>query len=496
MDRLACIDLEAFPLQLLLRREPLWADRPAAVVAADKPQARILWRNARAREQGILPGMRYAAGLALAADLCAGVVPEAEIHDGVARVAALLRAFGPDVEPSPEKPGVLWLGARGLDLLHPSLPVWAARIRGALAKEGFRAKVVVGFTRFATYALARTLDEPRTWILESIEEERARTRRVPLDRLHLDPTARDTLAELGVRTVAGLLRLPPAGLRERFGEEAFRLHRAARGEDPLPLQPEEPEEPLREEALLDDGERDVARLLFQVKRLLDPLLVRLAERRQALAALVLDLALERGGARTERLQPADSTLDARAVLDLVLLRLQALRLGSGVVGIALVAEGAAATRRQLELFAERPRRDPAAQKRAFARLRAEFGEEAVVHALLREAHLPEASFEWAPLLELPRAQPRLCRRTLVRRIRARPAPLPHRPRQEEDGWQLRGRDDAALDQLLGPYLLSGGWWRPEEITRRYYFARTRREEWLWIYRDPQKRRWYLQGRVE
>ena len=66
MDRLACIDLFAFPLQLLFRRHPEWASKPAAVVEADKPQARILWLNEAARTQGVLPGMRYAAGLSLA----------------------------------------------------------------------------------------------------------------------------------------------------------------------------------------------------------------------------------------------------------------------------------------------------------------------------------------------------------------------------------------------------------------------------------------------
>ncbi len=86
MARLACIDLPAFPLQLLLRRKPEWRDHPAAVVEEDKPLARILWINERARRFEILPGMRYAAGLALASNLCAGAVPEKEIADGVAFV--------------------------------------------------------------------------------------------------------------------------------------------------------------------------------------------------------------------------------------------------------------------------------------------------------------------------------------------------------------------------------------------------------------------------
>ena len=495
MDRLACIDLKAFPLQLLLQREPAWVELPAAVVKEDKPQAPILWLNERARACGILPGMRYAAGLALAADLCAGVVSQRDIERGVNAVTQRLRDFGPDIEPALDEPGVFWVGARGLDYLHPSLQIWAVRIRAALKAAGFWSGVVVGFDRFNTYALARSLRGSRSWVLKDPGEERQRAGRVPLHRLALAPTVRDDLATLGVATVRDLLRLPPAGLRERFGEEAYRLHRAARGEDKLPVQPEEELEPLREGILLDHGERDVGRLLFQIKRLLDVLLARLADRREALAGLALELVLERGPGSVEQLRPADPTLDGKQLLDLVLLRLEALRLSAGVTEIAVTAEGVRATQKQLELFAERPRRDPAAQKRAFARLKAEFGERAVVCAGLREGHLPEASFQWLPLAELRRPRPRICQRTLVRRLRSRPFVLPHRPRLEEDGWQLRGRDDDAVSDLHGPYIVSGGWWRTE-VRREYYFARTRKGEWLWVFKDLNRRRWFLQGRVE
>ena len=496
MDRLACIDIVAFPLQLLLRREPDWKQRPVAVVEEDKPQARILWLNERARECAILPGMRYSAGLALSSELCAGVVAAEEIEKGIALVAKRLRDFGPDVEPIENEPGVFRVGAGGLHRLQPSLQIWATRIRAALAGEGFTCGVVVGFERFATHALVRALREPRVWVLPDAKQERAWLRRVPLGRLSVSATTRDRLDALGVRTVGDLLKLPAVGLRERFGQEAHRLHRAARGQTHLPVQPEEALEPLREEILLDDGERDVGRLMFLVKRLLDPLLARLAERRQALAALVLELKLERASDRTESLRPADPTLDRRQLLDLVLLRLEALRLESGVIELALDAQGVSATEKQLELFAERPRRDPAAQRRAFARVRAEFGERSVVVARPREGHLPEASFTWAPLTsELPTARPRLGRRSLVRRIYTRPWPLPHRPRHEEDGWQLRGRDDASVEVMKGPYVISGGWWR-SEICREYSFLRTRKQEWLWVFRDKIRRRWFLHGRIE
>jgi protein ImuB len=77
--RLACIDLPAFPLQLLLRGHPDWAGYPAAVVAQDKPQGLVLWVNDSARRQGVLPGLRYAAAFSLASTLRAGEVSPAEM---------------------------------------------------------------------------------------------------------------------------------------------------------------------------------------------------------------------------------------------------------------------------------------------------------------------------------------------------------------------------------------------------------------------------------
>src|SRR5437867_11827807 len=38
MERLACVSLPAFPLQLLLRSHPDWAGYPAVVIDEDKPQ--------------------------------------------------------------------------------------------------------------------------------------------------------------------------------------------------------------------------------------------------------------------------------------------------------------------------------------------------------------------------------------------------------------------------------------------------------------------------
>jgi protein ImuB len=206
---------------------------------------------------------------------------------------------------------------------------------------------------------------------------------------------------------------------------------------------------------------------------------------------------ERLGDHIERLRPAAPTLDAVLLLDLIRLRLEAVRrLPDGVFEIVLVAEGVSTPREQRSLFAERPRRDPAAIERALARVRAELGDDAVRRARLREGHLPEGSFGWEPLGVLPRAAPRKTEAArLVRRLYLRPVALPPRARREPDGWMLRGLEQGPVVRVRGPYVVSGGWWH-RAVHREYHFVETRQGELLWIYYDRMRRRWFLQGRVE
>ena len=73
-------------------------------------------------------------------------------------------------------------------------------------------------------------------------------------------------------------------------------------------------------------------------------------------------------------------------------------------------------------------------------------------------------------------------------------PLPQRPPNEPDGWLLRGVEGGSVSRLVGPYLLSGGWWKLE-VQRDYFFAEMRGGEIFWIYYDRRRRRWFLQGEV-
>ena len=499
MDRMACVELPAFPLQLLLKRHPGWTDRPVAVVDRDKPQGVILWVNEQARAARIRTGMRYSAGLSLAHTLHAGEVPLGDVERGVEAMVNRLHRFSPDVEPSRDEPGVFWLNASGLSYLHASLHRWAREIVASLRTCGFRAAVAVGFTRFGTYAVARTLapGEPVAVIRDRAVERRL-AGRVPLSRLGIDPGFRDSLHKLGVRTVQAFLRLPCEGIRRRFGPQAQRLHRLAAGDLWAPLQPQRVTEPLAARCDLDDPESDAVRLLFHIKRLLDRLLATARARHEALAELTLRLRLDRAGVHTERLRPAAPTLDVVQLMNLVRLRLESLALGAGVTEVRVAGRAVATAAVQQGLFIERPRRDRAAAERALARVCAEFGDEAVARAQLCEAHLPEARFAWEPVRTVPLPEPReVACRPMVRRIHARPLALPPalEPDPEPHGRPVRGGQTGCVHELAGPYLVSGGWWR-SAVHREYYFVRMRDGDMLWIYYDRRRRRWRWQGQVE
>lgn len=501
MVRLGCVDLPAFPLQLLLRRHPEWRAYPAAVVDEDKPQGSLLWVNQKARRQGVLPGLRYAAAFSLASTLRAGQVLPAEIDKAVGELVKALMRFTPEVEPAREEPGVFWLNGAGLQRLYYSPQQWAHAIYQSLRRRGFAVNLAVGFTRFGTYASAKA--KGGATVFHDPETERNAARKAPLQRLNFEPEFYGALFKLGIKTVGDLLLLPPGAVRERFGKEAHRLYRMAAGDLWTPLEAESPEEPLTKKYILDDPEDDATRLLFVIKQLLNPLLAALAQRHQALVTLWISLVIDHRNRIRKSLRPASPTLDAVQITDLIRLRLESLQLDAGVVEIELTVESCVATGEQLFLFErsvlgelEGSRRNLAAANRALARLRAEFGDESVVCAKLNDGHLPEARFIWEPLRRVQSPKPKASTvKTLIRRICTKPETINGAPlRSHEDGWLL-GAKSGAVDKLAGPYIFCGGWWN-REIQREYYYAETRNGDLLWLYYDRVRRKWFLQGAVE
>jgi protein ImuB len=491
-ERVCCVELPAMPLQLLLLDQPSWRGLPVAVVEADRPQAKLLWVNEHARRMRVLPGMRFAAARSLASDLRAWVITPDRIERAIAELFALLINFSPRVEPEAGQPGTFWVDPSGMSLLWGEHGAWAMAMQRALGEAGYSATVVVGFHRFRTHAIACAQPDAgraRAWVIADRRREARMAASVPLDRLAISPRLRDELAGLGIRTLGEFMALPGPELRVRFGVEAERLHARGSDDDWDPMQARALVDPIRERVELDPPEHDVARLLFRIKPVLERLLGQLADRSMAMSALHLRLKLDHAGAHEQRLEPAAPTLDTMQVIDLLRLRIDALSLPAAIEEFELELEGRRTDPHQIALFRAQVRRDLEAGNRALAQLRAALGPEAITHAQLRAAHLPEARFCWVPTAELrfplePNLQIEGELPPRIRRLLPRPEKLPGREQLELEGVELQG-----------PYRASGGWW-VREVERNYYFAQTRSGAVLWVYYDGPRQRWFLHGWLE
>lgn len=534
MDRIACVDIPALPLQLLLRKHPSWGAGPVAVVDKDSPTGLIRHVNRAAAGQRVRTGMRYAAALSVARTLKADVVSEAAVREGVLEITTALQNFSPRVESpaagpealrDPSRPrkqgrskapeqaaggeGLFYLDASGLCPLYDTLFEWAQAVHAALQALTLHTRVAVGFTRFGALAAARSIGGVR--VFADMEEERSHADRVPLERIGVAPKLRDTLEQLGVLTVGAFLSLPGSGVRDRLGDEAWALHRFAtdRVFSPLVVAPllEPVEERVRFDLPVDDGQG----LLFLASRMTGAVLDTLVGRAQAVRSLRLELRTEHGTRLDIPIVPAIPTRDLAALRNLLVLRFERLIEGGGLDGgveeLILHAEGAPVDREQARLFQENARRDLKAAARALARIQAAFGEDAVRRMVLTEGHLPEARYrlESFPPAVFHAGASKVIADTrridvlhppLVRRLLARVEVLNDPPRHGRDnGWLPLGPEAGPLVRMEGPFLISGGWWR-SEVHREYHVAELQGGDLLWMYRDRTRRRYVLQGFVE
>jgi protein ImuB len=498
--RIACVDVPALSLQLVIRAHPEWQGDPVVVVEDDRPLAKIVWANRAARAHKIRRGMSFAQAKALSARLHAEVVAEPAVMAGIDALFDLLVPYSPSIEPVLLQPGLFWLDPRGMQTLFGNLERWAARVHEKLCEQRFVASVVVGHERPRVFAIACVQSGP--FVVQGDDQEQQLAARVPLDRLGISPALRDDLALLEVHSVGELLRLPVAQLRVRYGAEAARLHDFFSGKSWTPLLPRIPVPPLCLSLEVDPPDDDCARLLFGLKAVLDDAAARLAAEHQAITALELTMRLDAPDGvpreRCERIETAAPTLDVQQLVDLLRLRLATVDLPAPVEHIAVQVEAARVHARQvaMQLHHGRKPRDLSAAARAIARLRASLGPEAVTRARLCEAYLPEAAFCFEPTRELALPRPQSApagELPLVRRLLPSPVPLPPLPSHEPEAWLGR---HGAVSSMFGPYRIASGWWGEGKHERDYHFVETRTGELLWIFYDRALRRWFVQGAVD
>jgi protein ImuB len=497
LRRLACVDVPDLPLQILLRNHPEFRGAPVAVVAEERPESPLLLVNRQARAMRLATGMRFGAAKSLVPELRAGAVSDVEVERMAAELVRDLQTFSPHVERDPVSSGVFYVDPSGLEHLYGGELSWARCVHRYLRGRSLYAAVVVAYGRALSYALVRNTRGVR--VVDSVEGALSLAREVSFDCLAMQPKLRTALERIGLSTLGDLASFGADQLGLRFGAEAARWCAVARGQEIYPLSPEPHESTPRVEIEIEPPDADVARLCFAIKRALDALIEDVRKRGQSVRALWLRLLLERGGEDVQRLEPSSSTRNAPLLLELLRLRLTSMSLSAAVERVVLEAEVGDVAAGQLAMFA--PKRDVSAGERALARLKASYGEGVVCRALLEDAHLPEAKFRWvdAARIVLPtqavEVVAELAPLPLVRRMLLKPEPLAGSVEVEQRGGALTLVHAGERFVLTGPYRTSGGWW-VREVARDYYYARSPRDELLWLFFDLRRNGWFVQARVD
>lgn len=472
MEKLwTCLHFPDLPLSIFARAD---ARQTPTVVSSTSHRPDVLVANDAARKRGIAAGLSIAAALALD--------PELSIHlrDECAEAAALknIALWGGQWTStiSIEQPAVVLLEVSASLKYFGGLNDLLDRIECGLAATGFTAVIATAPTAGAASLLARA---GRAITIERSEDLEQELAGVPVALLEGAEAHIDTLAGIGVRTVADLLALPRDGVARRFG--ALLLDQIDRARGMLPdartmfVAPERYQGQIELPSPVDEAEA----LLFAVKRLVVELAGFLRGRGAGVTRLVCDLlhkdakptTIVLGVACTRQVDHILNVLRERLSREQLPDRVEAIRLASGEISPLRLEEG--------DFF-------PGAGKNSeggaqlIERLRARLGDESVRRLSLCADHRPESAWAYESGTskeagEAPFAGPR------------RPLWLFRQPRA------LEGEPASSEVKLLsGPERIETGWWDGGEIRRDYFVGRERHGGELWLYRD-RGGQWFVQG---
>jgi len=483
---------------------PSWDDALAALVSDGKLRA-VSGAAARA---GVRSGMTALEARARCAALEILDWSDTAIASAIAELSAHFLIASPQVTPAVHEPGLWWIGAHGLEAMggERMLVRALAEIAGAWHP---RARVAVASSCVAARAATWAAPGRRTSIEASfivpVGGDAAYLAPAPLALIPMEGELRATLAALGIGTAGAFAALDSEDVERRWGATGLAAWRLARGEDVRRPVLASVTARHATEVELSSPATTMEPVLFLLRPAIDRLALALASEGRAAATVAITLTLDDrrsalpcGAAPhtvTRQVHLPRPVARAAPLVEHCRALLDTWTLTAPVCGLAVaITSTAPATSEQGDLLAL-GWHDPAAADAAFARLRAELGDRAVVRPALRDEHRPERNGAW-------------CESDDARiDVRANIAKVPEPPRApalrlletpetvdvEWDGdrpcalWWRERR--VAIARAAGPERLSGDWWK-DGYARDYWRCESDSGELL-AFRE--RERWFVQG---
>lgn len=357
----ACLFIPDFPAEAIIRFDPELRGRAVAVLAGRPPLEKVVALNEKARQMGVELGATKAQ-LEVWEDLV--LRPRSELQEISAHAALLdcAQSFSPEVEDTAS--GTVLLNLAGLEPLFGPLSKIACELRQRASRMDLEANVAVASNPDAALLTARGFPGV-TLIPEGREAERLGE--LPVDVLlesfssDADDAARwlEMFERWGIRNLRALTTLPDVPLGERLGQRGIRLQKLARGAVSRNLRLFESAPTFEEDIELEYPIVLLEPLAFLLNRMLEQVCARLGARALAAQELRLKMELTRTSEDCDPDQTSTFTrtlrlpvpmLDAKVLLKLLQLDLQAHPPGAPILKIHLAAEPARPRSSQSGLF--------------------------------------------------------------------------------------------------------------------------------------------------
>jgi nucleotidyltransferase/DNA polymerase involved in DNA repair len=267
---IACLNITAFSLRAALRSRPELVRGPVAL--APPPGSRPLLGacTAAAEEAGVRPGMRLSEALATCPGLVLAEQDPAAAEEEWERILRRLEDAGLAVEPV--EPGCVYFETGCIERLAGGLNGVLRRAFDAVGPF-WEPRVGVAGRRFAALAAASVAPAGRALVVDDHETELF-LEPLPLHLLPLSPERRDELAELGIRELGELGRLPRAAVADRIGREGDEAWSLLRGENDGDVEPRRPPAEIAEALEFPEPVANELTLARAFSALLDRLLAR------------------------------------------------------------------------------------------------------------------------------------------------------------------------------------------------------------------------------
>lgn len=454
----AVLEFPDFELQSVfyLERQPVPPE--AVLLRIERGTRERVWQcGPKARERGIAEGMGVAQVMAR--------LPEARLVQRSPSAEECLQRYqtglGLNCSPRVERtaPGVITID---VSRTRPvSAAAWQKRLWRPSHQVGLRARLGVASTPGLARCAATRADPVKV-----VGDTRAFLETLPLAGL-VPPPMEVRLRDWGVSTVGQWMRLPRAEVWERLGAGAARLWDELAGRRTRVLRIEDPPRLWEADFDFEVPMESLSGFALILRRLLDSLMVGIANRTGAAQALTLDLRLCGGKTHREHYVFPEPVQKEERAWRLIQPRLEGLRLPDAVEGLRLTVTPTTPKRVQTDFWSP-GFRDPDRLADTLGRLALLVGEDRMGRVELKPTHAPDA---WtltdfaSPPPSVGEDPPPRAWGPGLRRFRP---PLPARV----DLWRgqpraLRSeRFTGTVVEVRGPWKSSGDWWKDERWRRR------------------------------